>query len=160
MSSALPNLHYITVYWVNENSSVCFNCIPLPSGVKLGMTKCRIMPGGSMLEVAIDWPNVLQEVRLLYWKRLKHSTTKPAQLSSYHPMINGFESALRDYRRKATNAIGSPCQISLSKAVQEHIFKCTFLRWIDDFSRVHYVHLKAPAENDANILVYEEFELS
>ena len=78
------------------------NCVSvvvcLPSGVGRGNFSFRVVNEGAFLEVCVEWPTLLTTVLLLYRRRLMWGVA--GVLEPYHPKILGFESALKELRRK------------------------------------------------------------
>ena len=149
---------YIVSAWKEPGSmTYCVSvAVCLPSGVGRGDYSFRVVEEGAFLEVSVTWPADLTNVLLLRRKWL--ATEGSGGLERYHPKILGFESALKDLRKKSSDDVVSTTRIPLPFPVQAGIFAKSNLGWNCNDSMVFYADLKAAVDDYAVVNDDEAFE--
>lgn len=128
--------------------------ILLPSGVVKGDFAINVVNGGTQLEISVVWPGCLSNPRTMHRKWLRNG-----QMKSYHPVIEGFDTVLRQSRTRVTDSFTSVCLIELPKTVQSHIHEKYNLQFEDlGNARMVYVHLKADTSKYAQKNDIDDFE--
>lgn len=80
-------------------------------------------------------------------------------MKSYHPVIEGFDTVLRQFNSRGADNITSVCLIQYPKTVQSHIHEKFNLQFEDmDNARMVYVNLKADTSKDAHWNDIDDFK--
>ena len=127
----------------------------LPSGVSPGKFRVRVMPGGRVLELVVEWPAPLTDLRLLHKKWIAPLTADD-RIETYHPKFLGFEAALKSHPENLKDKVESPANIALQISVQTHIEQRINLGWFDQTARVIYIDLKANEDNYGLIMPHDD----
>ena len=117
--------------------------ILLPSGVTKGMFGVRIDDNSRSLELSINWPTPLINMKLLHAVFLKDEKKK---YELYHPEVSGFEDDLKRLRSTNSEWVTTKTHIPLPFQVETNSMEKFNLGWADPPARVVYVRLQAPIE--------------
>lgn len=133
--------------------------ILLPSGVGPGDFSLRVLPGGRLLEIKVDYPKPISDLSILHKRWLDSTNTAGDRIEKYHPRILGFEASLKARRKSLSDNISGVSYIVLTYPVMTHIDQSWNLGWTDNDARVVYVDLKADSDNYGTVKNEKAFEI-
>jgi len=132
----------------------------LPSGVNRSDFTLQVLEDGLSLQLTVQWPAPLVNLKLLHqkWLRPVEKDSDPL-FTMFHPKVLALEDALKKKRLRATDDVISTAKIPLPFPVQTHIESKTNLGFKESGTKLVYIELKAMAETYAVANDNQEFEL-
>lgn len=117
----------------------------VPSGVEPKMITARVMRGGRLLELKIDWPKKMQDLSILHRKWL--TAEDHTKIESYHPKMLAFGRDLKQIRKSVDENVSSVGKVRIRFPVQTSFQSKSNLGWVSKSTRVLYIDLKADEED-------------
>lgn len=138
--------------WTERSTLAKRLCVAiiLPSGVGSGDFTINVVDCGQYLQLSVVWPQPLMDVLVMHrWKLADPSSG----FMPYHPSVLGFEAALRELRRRSSDAVESVARIPLPIAVQTQVVSKTNLSFREGGgTKMIYVDLKAAVVEEYGVV--------
>lgn len=134
---------FIISKWVERTTLVkrLTVAVILPSGIGSGDFTISVVDGGQYLRLAVLWPKPLLDVTVMHRWKLGDPNNG---FMCYHPSVLGFESALRELRKRSSDAVESIARIPLPFVVQTELVSKKNLAFREGGgTRMLYVELRA-----------------
>lgn len=142
--------NYIMSHWIEPVTTISrLNvAVLLPSGAKENNFKVGVLPHGRVLEVSVNFPPPLINMKLLHkYFMARTSTYDPAEVSLG---INGFEKSLKSRREHMESDVVNTTQVILPFKVSTD-FSYHYLGWAEDTTLVVYVKLHSHRDSYAHV---------
>lgn len=148
-------LHAITTWTESETTIRRITvAIRLPTGIGTGIISAKVLDGGIILELIVDWSQCVTELGMLYKKWL--CSTGPDHIEKYHPRYLGFACALKAFREHKSDSIQRKAHLPLPFAVEKHVVSKHNLSWKNRSVLIVYIDLKAHSDEYSIFITWWE----